>query len=593
MKSYSLKLILLTAACAISVSLSAQKNDSARTIRNVQIEREYTPEVTPVERPNVDMKAEDPKVQKANPAFSDYIQLYDIKVGPMVPMTPKQFALRGKAYSKAGYLRLGAGPMFNWLADFRYPIINDDNSYLDIFANHYGILNVGSDPAKKLFNTALGLNFRTNIDANNLYVSAMYANEAFNYYGSDTTVQTDLAHRDWDKVFLANQMFHKFDFLFGLKSRDRNDSELLWDAYFNYHLHATASSVAEHNINAIAAIDLLIDDNKLTAEGGARMYLYGNRDSSLTNKLPKVYGIDNNKWKPNVVFYITPAFWWDFDNVKIKLGAKTFFSLVKSPVIALSPDVKIDYFLEKTLNIYAGVGGDYHINSLANTTAENRYYNLSGTQHNTYNPFDLYAGINLNITKGLMFNASASYKYVFNEMFFVNNAFSYGADICYNKYFDAAYLNGGLFSANMRLNYNYRERINMFASMEYNKWFFAQSKDGNSTVYAWHTPEWRVNAGTEFTIGDDFFGGFNFYFASKMKAEQFALDVAKNIKQKVLDLPAVYDLNVNAGYNVSENFSIFAQLNNILAIVPSLNPQIWYGYQTMGFNGLIGFTVQF
>jgi len=78
-----------------------------------------------------------------------------------------------------------------------------------------------------------------------------------------------------------------------------------------------------------------------------------------------------------------------------------------------------------------------------------------------------------------------------------------------------------------------------------------------------------------------------------MKAEQFALDVAKNIKQKVLDLPAVYDLNVNAGYNVSENFSIFAQLNNILAIVPSLNPQIWYGYQTMGFNGLIGFTVQF
>ena len=149
MKSYSLKLILLTAACAISVSLSAQKNDSAKTIRNVQIEREYTPEVTPVERPNVDMKAEDPKVQKANPAFSDYIQLYDIKVGPMVPMTPKQFALRGKAYSKAGYLRLGAGPMFNWLADFRYPIINDDNSYLDIFANHYGILNVGSDPAKK------------------------------------------------------------------------------------------------------------------------------------------------------------------------------------------------------------------------------------------------------------------------------------------------------------------------------------------------------------------------------------------------------------------------------------------------------------
>ena len=78
-----------------------------------------------------------------------------------------------------------------------------------------------------------------------------------------------------------------------------------------------------------------------------------------------------------------------------------------------------------------------------------------------------------------------------------------------------------------------------------------------------------------------------------MQAEQFAWNNANNTKQTIIDLPSTYDLNLNAGYNASKNVSIFAQLNNILAISPSLNPQIWYGYRTMGFNGLIGFSVQF
>ena len=56
-----------------------------------------------------------------------------------------------------------------------------------------------------------------------------------------------------------------------------------------------------------------------------------------------------------------------------------------------------------------------------------------------------------------------------------------------------------------------------------------------------------------------------------MKAEQFAWNNANNTKQTIITLPSTYDLNLNAGYNASRNVSIFAQLNNILAISPSLN----------------------
>lgn len=587
----TLKILSLSAVLAISLLASAQKKDSIKTIRNVQIEREYTPEVTPIDRPNINLQAEDPKIQKANPIFSDYIKLYDIKASPLIPLQPKQFNSINRRHGKSGFARLGFGPLFGWLGDFWYPVWNTGDGYFDILFHHDGILSI-SDNNKKLFNTALGINFNTNFDDSQLYISAMIANKSFNYYGKDEDIQTYNAHKDWNNIFTKDQSFNTIDLMLGLKNKERNSSDLFWDAYLNYHLHTTSVKVAEHNVNAIGKIDLQLDDNSLIAEGGAKVFFYNNRDNEAMTAIPYIYGIDNAKWKTNVIMYLTPAFWWDFDNVKIKLGAKSFFSFGRTPAIALSPDVRIDYFADDILNLYAGVGGDYSVNSLANTTALNRYYNLSATLHNTYTPFDLYGGLNVKIVKGLIFNALASYKYVFNAIFFKNNAFKFGAnDTCYNRYFEANYQNGGRFNAKLGLNYNIQERINLFASMEYNRWFF--KKETNVNYYAWHTPEWLINVGSDFKVGKGFFGGLHFYFASKMKAEKFAFDATTNTKQEIVTLPATYDLNLNAGYNISKNLSIFGQLNNILAISPDMNPQIWYGYKTMGFNALIGFTLQF
>ncbi|MBF0976036.1 MAG: hypothetical protein HXK55_01260, partial [Bacteroidetes bacterium] len=78
MKLNTLKLTLIMVFCSVSLVLTAQKNDSAKTIRNVQIEREYTPEVVPVERPNINLQVENLRVQKAKPAYSNYIKLYEI-----------------------------------------------------------------------------------------------------------------------------------------------------------------------------------------------------------------------------------------------------------------------------------------------------------------------------------------------------------------------------------------------------------------------------------------------------------------------------------------------------------------------------------
>ena len=592
MKLNTLKLTLIMVFCSVSLVLTAQKNDSAKTIRNVQIEREYTPEVVPVERPNINLQVENLRVQKAKPAYSNYIKLYEIQAAPIIPLQPKELGALNRETPKAGFFRLGLGPLFRWLGDFWYPVWNTDYGYFDIFASHDGILSVGNVPPKKLFNTKIGLNFNKNFDGLQFYLSAIYANEWFTYYGTDTALQTNNNARDWDDLFAPKQSFNKSNFVLGLRTLDRDGNEMLWNGYLNYKLFSSDKHISEHNINAIFSFDKLIDDNSLSGEGGAKVFFYNNRDSVAMKELPTVMGIDSARWKPNVILFLNPALKLDFDEVKIKLGVKSFYSFGRTPAVAISPDVKIDYLLDDFLNLYAGISGDYTINSLAHITQRNRYYNMSAVGYNTYTPFDAFAGFKVKVLKGLMVDASVGYKYAFNAMFFKNDAFFYGTDTCYNRFFEATFYNGGFFHANARLSYNIKERANIFASMEYIKGSLS-TNNIQSLALPWHTPRWRINAGTDFKVGKNFFGGLNFYFASTMQAEQFAWNNANNTKQTIIDLPSTYDLNLNAGYNASKNVSIFAQLNNILAISPSLNPQVWYGYQTMGFNGLIGFSVQF
>ena len=189
-------------------------------------------------------------------------------------------------------------------------------------------------------------------------------------------------------MLFRSQSFNKSNIVLGLRTLDRDDNEMLWNGYLNYKLFSSDKHISEHNINAIFSFDKLIDDNSLSGEGGAKVFFYNNRDSVAMKELPTVMGIDSARWKPNVILFLNPALKLDFDEVKIKLGVKSFYSFGRTPAVAISPDVKIDYLLDDFLNLYAGIGGDYTINSLAHTTQRNRYYNMSAVGYNTYTPFD-------------------------------------------------------------------------------------------------------------------------------------------------------------------------------------------------------------
>ncbi|MDR2683826.1 MAG: hypothetical protein LBB53_00395 [Prevotellaceae bacterium] len=600
MKKNILILLLYT---LFFTAISAQKNDTL--VRNIQIEKDYMPEVAPVSRPDILLETTEPNIEKPSVSFSKFSVPFDVEKGDFLPISPEKLTAVDREKSKSGFLRLGFGPLFTWLADVWYPVQNSKDGYFDIGFRHDAVLGVVK-PTKKLINTGLTINFNKNFNEHQFYLAAKYDNEFFNYYGQDSTYSR--LPKEILKLLdsqYGKQAFNKADFTVGARSSKRTDTGWLYNAYLNYHLHnanGNMGKLSENNINAAVRADIEWEKHHLDVEAGAQVYFYN---------VPQGYGL---WWKPNTVIKLLPAYLLNSEKIHLRLGIKTFFNFNKGAFLAISPDVKLDYFYKDFLNLYIGITGDYHINSLANITAENRYYTIiNPTTRNTYTPMDIFGGFKVKITKGLMLNAFLNYKYVNDKIFFVNRILylrSSADDVVqtefYQKTFSPASSTGTLFNAGIRINYDIKEQINIFAQMKYSGWNLNKSEisdfSGTSSLeekIAWHVPALEVNAGSEFKIGKGFFGSVNLYCASKPKALRDFGQITDNQGNttaniyEIISLPATFDLNLGAGYNIKKNVSFFVQANNILALSPKLNYQNWYGYNSFGAHLLAGITVLF
>jgi len=603
------KLNLIIILCAITFVASAQRNDTL--VRSIQIERDYVPEIAPATRPDVSLTITEPTIARSNTTFSRTSIPFDVERGEFIPISPQNMTFINREKSKPGFLRIGAGPLFTWLADLWYPVWDTKDGYFDIAIHHDGIYGISqkSMPNKKLFNTGLGINFKKNFGIHQFYLGAKYDNETFNYYGNDTTISKHYSPEQtayMDSISKINQPFHKADFKLGFRSNKRTGSGWLYDTYISYHLFsskipfapaAMESNINEHNINAAVRTDILINEkHHIDVEFGAKTYFYGKQQTL---------------WEPNTIIRLLPAYLINTKKINLRLGVKTFFNFNKGSIIVFSPDVKFDYFFKDFLNLYVGITGDYKVNSLANITDDNRYYQLNQpSTQNTFTPVDIFGGFKVKVAKGFLFDAFVSYKLVNNKIFYTNTllvsraSFDDTGTHLYSKTFFPINGTGWKLTAGLRASYNIKERANIFAQVEFNGWslhnkeliMFGTTTKINEKVVL-HAPV-EANVGSEFKIGKKFFGSVNLYIASGFDAIRNVSDVVDaegNTTQHldIVTLPPTFDLNLGFGYNMKKNISLFAQANNVLALSPKLNYQEWYGYSSMGAHLLLGATINF
>ena len=557
-------------------STEATPQDTTFFSRNIKIEKDYIPEIKEAKRPAIELKAHEIPVAKSDIEYSVAASSI-VPRSEFHPIDPAKFSGMKRRTPKEGYASASIGYPLQWNAQAFYPLINSDRTYFDINAYHNGIYT-----DKRLIDTDLRLNFSHKLNRDMaIYAAAGYNNDYYNYYGDAATLDNGLVTSLTDSAQSAlSRSVHHATAEIGLRSLSPSRG-WTYDAMLNYDMTAIqGSELAEHQVN--------LTGFATTQLGGHTLCIGLHFMSALYSASAHGYGIKNN-----AVFGLSPAYDMEFAkyNLKLRVGAKLFFSFLNGRVVNAMPDVKLTYDYGNLLRVYAGAGGNYQMNTLSTTLAECRYYSpLSAVEKNTYTPLDAFAGIDIKPVSGLLINAHLSYRMMLDAHFlrnettpYANSLYNSSPALFYNT-FTAEYSNAGVFNVGVRADYTLRDRFNFFAAFDYNHWSL-----NNPDMQAWYKPAIEALFGAEAEVIKGLRLKADFYLATGRTAG-FRMPNGTILSA---DMRNIYDLNISASYTFLRDWTVFLAANNILGASDKLNYQWFYGYDTIGFNIMAGVNLAF
>ena len=543
------KIIISIIGLILTANIIAQNNDTTIIDRNVNIEKEYIPEIEPAESQKFNIKTQEPNIPEAQFNYSTYAS--DVQPSSnFYPLEAQEQAKPKRTSLKKGYAKLGFGYPINWSAELFYPLYNKKSTNFDFHLDHTGLYT----NTIQLIQTDLDIILRQGINKNNqLNAAISYNNDYYNYYG------------DGIKFDTLPQIIHHAKALIGMQSTNRMNG---WGYRANLHYNGMFlhyMPINEHRIILDSEISKVLGKKPLNIGLFADINILNTQFPTLDTQL-----------STTAVIGLLPSYDIVLDNLKFHLGAKAYFSINKGQIFNAMPDVTINYNEGKTLSIYAGITGDYQIHTLSSTLEHCRYFNpySTGIALNTYTPADFFAGFRLKpFLEGLMVDAHVNYKFVYND-YFIHNII----DSVSNNYFNiftADFSNTQILSTGARVNYNHQNKYVAHAGFKYNHYTVA-----DSTLTMVNRPSWEIEVGTEMTpikglsINADFYTGLGY------KAI---------LPTEVINLPNHFDLNIGAAYTFHEQCTVFARFNNII----NSKYQYFYSYENIGFNCLFGLKITF
>ena len=543
------KIIISIIGLILTANIIAQNNDTTIIDRNVNIEKEYIPEIEPAESQKFNIKTQEPNIPEAKFNYSTYAS--DVQPSSnFYPLDPQEQAKPKRTSLKKGYAELGFGYPINWSAELFYPLYNKKNTNFDFHLDHTGLYT----NTIQLIQTDLDIILHQKINNNHQLNSAIsYNNDYYNYYG------------DGIKFDTLPQIIHRANALIGMQSTNRINgwgyrADLSYNGMFLHY-----APINEHRIILDGEVSKILGKKPLNIGIFADVNILNSQLSTPDSLLPTT-----------AIIGLLPSYDIVLDNLKFHLGAKAYFSINKGQIFNAMPDVTINYNEGKTLSIYAGITGDYQIHTLSSTLEHCRYFNpySIGIALNTYTPADFFAGFRLKpFLEGLMVDAHVNYKFVYNDYFIRNVIDSVSNN--YMNIFTADFSNTQILTTGARINYNYQNKYVAHAGFKYNYYTVA-----DSTLTMVNRPSWEIEVGTEMTpikglaINADFYTGLGY------KAI---------LPTGVIDLPNHFDLNIGAAYTFHEQCTVFARFNNII----NSKYQYFYGYENIGFNCLFGVKITF
>ena len=589
MKRIVFNIALLSAFSIVSAQNASDSTNTASATdttikRNIEVVRDYTPVIKEAGKINTMPELKDVNTKKIEVDYKVWTSTYKPKTDIIPSLDYALASQEENKYSREGFLRLGGGNYKSFLGELYTPIYNSDVALFDFYLKHnssFGNVTLKKDNYDVLSNDVLSkglyndnkarISFLRSIRIREISAFGEFGYNRFNYYGLNSDmISFSEQNKDKEEPEYKNDDQKNSHLTAALNFRFRSKDYIeqwKYDLQTNWRLLKTHFDVAENTIFTDLAASYRMQESILSLK--FQMY-------NVFVSTPEDGPIDFSKAKNFnnfTVLKFNPYYSFISEVGRLNLGLKASFGINQGKNTAFSPDITGQVrVIDNIWYVYAGVTGDYKVNTLRSLANENIYLSPDARPEDTYIPLDIYLGTKLNIGKSVNTDIHIGYKIINNQYFYVNKSDSTGMKNTFDVVYDK---NVGQFNCGAAVNYNFREKVDFSFKIGYNKWSLEKQKD------AWMLPAAQIGLGVSYVPTDFLRFNINYDLEAGRKA--------KLGKDSSVDLKNFNDISLGANYKLMSFLDVFARFNNIL----NQRSEFWYGYPSQGFNFLLGLTLTF
>ena len=589
MKRIVFNIALLSAFSIVSAQNASDSTNTASATdttikRNIEVVRDYTPVIKEAGKINTMPELKDVNTKKIEVDYKVWTSTYKPKTDIIPSLDYALASQEENKYSREGFLRLGGGNYKSFLGELYTPIYNSDVALFDFYLKHnssFGNVTLKKDNYDVLSNDVLSkglyndnkarISFLRSIRIREISAFGEFGYNRFNYYGLNSDmIAFSEQNKDKEEPEYKNDDQKNSHLTAALNFRFRSKDYIeqwKYDLQTNWRLLKTHFDVAENTIFTDLAASYRMQESILSLK--FQMY-------NVFVSTPEDGPIDFSKAKNFnnfTVLKFNPYYSFISEVGRLNLGLKASFGINQGKNTAFSPDITGQVrVIDNIWYVYAGVTGDYKVNTLRSLANENIYLSPDARPEDTYIPLDIYLGTKLNIGKSVNTDIHIGYKIINNQYFYVNKSDSTGMKNTFDVVYDK---NVGQFNCGAAVNYNFREKVDFSFKIGYNKWSLEKQKE------AWMLPAAQIGLGVSYVPTDFLRFNINYDLEAGRKA--------KLGKDTTVDLKNFNDISLGANYKLMSFLDVFARFNNIL----NQRSEVWYGYPSQGFNFLLGLTLTF
>ncbi|MDX1908620.1 MAG: TonB-dependent receptor [Bacteroidia bacterium] len=378
--------------------------------------------------------------------------------------------------------------------------------------------------------------------------------------------------------------FNYADTVFANNTELREDSLRMGftDVAFRVGLKRIARNPGEYFLDATAGIGVYLDGRAnreseiiLRPAGGYR--INENLSANLNTELSLTQGQIGRRGQVRPFIDLNPTL--SFVNEKVSLRAGIRFNYFvnsadsTSEVVNLGPDINLDFaVVPEVLTAFGGYTAGVSKNPYQDLIFENRYLGPSANIRATVETMHLYAGIKGVLDNKLDYSARVFYRRVLDQLVYITED-----DVYFRPVYDSLTTHAGLHG---EVGYQVTDALQAGGAITYTA-LNTTNADG-LTPKLFNVSPLRIEGFAAYRWEDKLTAraGLLLYGPAPMKVDENDEIITRNIFPSVI---------VNADYRITDNFSVFVRVNNLL----NINYQRWYNYPERNLDFLAGILLAF